>query len=294
MSTQTANNSAMHGQTMQTKIERYGWRLVDSPGESTLIHKDKLKIDDSYQRLATTNKVTAIASKWSWIACGCLIVGHRNGLHYVIDGGHRVLAARSRSDIGKLPCIVFETEDVKQEAEGFLNANTQRRPMSAVEKFKALVIVGDTAACKINELLSEAKYTISASTNGVPRRVKCVRVLMDCYTANPDAFLKVWPLILQVTNEESISELVVAAIFFLECMARKRDADMTITINPWRKRLTNLGSEGVVGACKKAAAYYARGGMRVWAKGLQDVLNRGVQHRLDLINDAASRNGDQK
>ncbi len=291
MTTQTALNPAVHSQTKQSKIERYGWKLVDSPGDAMLIHKDKINIDDEYQRTATAMKVRGIASKWSWIACGCLIVGHRAGLYYVIDGGHRLLAARSRTDIGKLPCIVFQTEDIKQEAEGYLNANTQRRPMSAVEKFKALVITGDAAACKIAELLASANFEITSVTSAHSiRKVKCVRTLLTCYESNPEVLLKIWPLVIEIADDRVISELVVCSLFYLESAAFKEDR--TITVAPWRKRILALGTDGIGDACKKAAAYYSSGGSRVWAKGLMDRLNHGVQNRLDLIKSDVLRNGD--
>jgi hypothetical protein len=105
MNAQTTMNTSVIGATKQSKVERYGWKLVDKFGESMQIHKDKLLIDESYQRSATQAKVRNIANKWSWIACGSLIVGSRDGQYYLIDGGHRVMAARLREVIGNFPAL---------------------------------------------------------------------------------------------------------------------------------------------------------------------------------------------
>jgi hypothetical protein len=162
--------------------------------------------------------------------------------------------------------------------------------MSSVEKFKALVIVGDKAACKISELLAASNFEVTAAASASSvRKVKCVKALMDCYTADPDVFLKMWPLILDVTAGGFISEMVVGSLFYLECVASKQD--LTITISLWRKRILALGQEGITKAAQKAAAYFVRGGQRVWARGVQDALNVNVRNRLDLIGDAR-KNGD--
>ena len=68
-------NPAVHAQSKTTKVDRYKWKLVDLPGKVHLIHKDELHIDPAYQREASLGKIRAIAGKWSWIACGAIIVG---------------------------------------------------------------------------------------------------------------------------------------------------------------------------------------------------------------------------
>lgn len=104
---------------LTSKIDRYGWTVKDKPGEMKMLHKSVLKVHPSYQRHALKQKIASIASSWSWVAAGAIIVGERGGEYWVIDGQHRVLAAHNRADIDKLPCIIFVTDDVKQEARGF-------------------------------------------------------------------------------------------------------------------------------------------------------------------------------
>jgi hypothetical protein len=91
------------------KVARYGWTVTDEPGVLRMLHKDHLLVPAEYQRDANEDKVRKIASEWSWLSFGAVIVGHRGGKYYTIDGQHRVLAAKRRSDVGEVPCVVFKT-----------------------------------------------------------------------------------------------------------------------------------------------------------------------------------------
>lgn len=128
------------------KVTRYGWTVKDQPGDLRMVHKDLLVVDISYQREVTASKVTAITAAWSYLSCGALIIAERNGTLYVIDGGHRLAAAKRRSDITHLPCVVFQTASAEAEARGFLSVNTGRKPVNAMVKHKALLVAGDEAA----------------------------------------------------------------------------------------------------------------------------------------------------
>ena len=147
--------------TKVDKIERYGWTYRDEPGELKYINKNLLEIDESYQRTHNREKARSMASAWSWVACGTIIVGYRCGVYFVIDGQHRVIASRFRSDIIELPCIVFKTEDREEEASGFLNANTLRKPVRIIDKYKALLVAKDDLALYIKDVLDRENIVVT-------------------------------------------------------------------------------------------------------------------------------------
>ena len=71
-----------------------------------------LQIDESYQRSIDTGPsqslVKRIARDWDWGLCQPLNVAKReDGSLWVIDGQHRLAAARDRGDIYDLPCVVI-------------------------------------------------------------------------------------------------------------------------------------------------------------------------------------------
>ena len=167
-----------------TKIARYGWVLRDSPGVPRNIHKHDLNIDHTYQReKVIISKVQQIQASWSWIGCGMILVALRHdGSYWVMDGQHRVLAARNRSDIDELPCLVFSVESKTDEAAGFLVANTQRKPVTAIAKYKAMVLTNDPTAMAVDEVLRRLGLEVADTAVGVHQLkcvTKCLRIAAD-------------------------------------------------------------------------------------------------------------------
>jgi hypothetical protein len=72
---------------------------------------DELNIDDAYQRSIDTGPsrslIQKIAKGWDWRMCLPLVVSKReDGSLWVLDGQHRLAAAKVRGDIPYLPCCV--------------------------------------------------------------------------------------------------------------------------------------------------------------------------------------------
>jgi hypothetical protein len=99
-----------HSRGGQSKVDRYGWKLIDRPGVYENIDKKRLGIDESYQRPEIVSKIREMSANWSWMACGVILVARRGKRFYVYDGQQRTAAAMRRSDIKTLPCLVFDTE----------------------------------------------------------------------------------------------------------------------------------------------------------------------------------------
>jgi hypothetical protein len=131
---------------------------------------EQLKVDDSYQRsLEATNSITLIrriAMYWDWGLCQPLYVSRRadHGL-YVVDGQHRLAAARLRADIWQLPCVVRSFDSAEQEAAAFVALNQERRPLNKLQIFKAAIAAGDFEAAQIVKCVEEAGLSIASSTN---------------------------------------------------------------------------------------------------------------------------------
>jgi hypothetical protein len=270
----------------KVKADHLGLKVADQPGRFEWIPKDRLLVDPSYQREAITSKVKRMAAEWSWIAPGVLIVARRGGKLYVIDGDHRVLAARRRADVTQLPCMVFETETAVEEARGFLATNTNRRPLSALDRFRAQVTVGDEAATLVHRLLEEAGYALATSVAFDGRRTKCVGVMVRYAKEDRESYLRAWPLILEVAAGGPIYERVVQAIAYVE--QRLGGTGESLAKDPWHQRLVRLGPHGIRDATARAASYFVKRGEKIWAMGLIDALNRGLRNRLVLPTGGAT------
>ncbi|MGE0178967.1 MAG: DUF6551 family protein [Sphingomonas sp.] len=130
----------------------------------------ELLIDPSYQRsLEARDSVTLIrriAVHWDWDLCQPLVVSRRaNGALYVIDGQHRLGAARLRDDIAQLPCVIVNCVSAADEAASFVHLNQQRRPLTKLDLFRAAVASGDAQAAAITAAMASAGLVLAPHSN---------------------------------------------------------------------------------------------------------------------------------
>lgn len=129
----------------------------------------ELNLDDSYQRStdngASRALITKIANNWDWRMCLPLVVSKRDdGSLWVIDGQHRLAAAKLRGDIPFLPCCVAVYGSVADEAAMFVAMNRTRKAMNRLDDFHAAIASGDAEAIEIAGLITDAGFTVSRKT----------------------------------------------------------------------------------------------------------------------------------
>jgi hypothetical protein len=258
-----------------TKIERYGWAVADTPGEFMQIDKKELNVDHSYQRdNVVVKKVRQIASQWSWAGCGCILVAMRpDSSFWVFDGQHRVLAAKTRADITELPCMVFECVDVKQEASGFLVSNAERKPVSALDKFKALVMTGDATAKVVSDIFAELGVSITAKPCAA-RQLKCVSKCL--VLAERDAKVFEWALqsTIELCGDAPIHRDILDGLFWIEkkyglCGTKRFD-----------EALAFASRTDILESIAKFSAAEGKRGEKVCGTGILKVLNYKRRHRF--------------
>jgi len=134
---------------------------------------DNLMVDRSYQRTAEASDsqtlIRRIALDWDWRLCAPLTVSRRvepAGL-FVIDGQHRLEAARLRGDIPHLPCIISTFGSVAEEAGCFVAVNSARRRVTPLDTFRAQLAAGDPRAVQISELIHGAGLSIAKHGNHI-------------------------------------------------------------------------------------------------------------------------------
>lgn len=269
------NTQELSLQTKQTKIDRYGWSLKDSPGVFLEINKHELMIDKTYQRDAARQKVLSISREWSWIACGVITVAVRDNCFFVIDGQHRVLSAMNRADITSLPCMVFETKDKKEEAKGFINANTNRKPVSAQAKHNAKVACKDRTALVVEELSISSGREISNKAG--QKQIRCVALLTKLVERDEETLRKIWPTVCAVTMGHPIHERILDGLFYIETHLQ---GGISISDKEINKRVCDVGYERLLNGANKASAFFAKGGAKVWAMGMMEELNKKRRNKL--------------
>lgn len=258
-----------------TKVDRYGWTIKDQPGFMKEINKSLLNVDMQYQRHANKSKVLTISSEWSWIACGVVVVAFRDGKYWVMDGQHRVMAAKQRADINNLPCIVFESSGVEQEARGFLDVNTGRKAMSSIDKFKASIAAGNETANFVKELTDQLGIQFKHTTTNA-REMKSVGWCMKRALENKKAFSDVLHLAAEICHDQPIQERLLDGIFYIHTNG------LPVTNHNIRKHFIRVGANRLTESAIKASAYYSRGGAKVWADGMLQAINKGLHNRLSI------------
>jgi hypothetical protein len=130
----------------------------------------ELLIDSSYQREIDTGPsqtlIRRIAMFWDWGLCQPLAVSRRpDGLLLIVDGQHRASAAKLRGDIPHLPCVITSYASAGDEAAAFVALNQQRRPLSALDLFKASVAAEDKEALSILRAITDAGLRLAKHSN---------------------------------------------------------------------------------------------------------------------------------
>lgn len=266
-------------QSGANKVKRYGWVVKNDPGVLMMIHKSELRINDEYQRAAVVQKITEITSNLSWVAFGVLIVAERDGEYWVVDGQHRYLAACRRSDISELPCIVFRTESVKQEAQGFIDCNTLRKVVSTLGKHKAMIVAGDNTAIFVQSVFDElgVKPTSTRKTKG---EVCCVKLCYNLAKESPIDFRNVLMIAnnIAIADDEGVDEKVLGGLWYLNKNTENGLADARL-----RKRIHDKGHRALLKGAREAQAFFGVGTKKNWAVGILQVLNHGLQKKFALI-----------
>ena len=260
-----------------TKAERYQWKVKDHPGRFQSIPKEKLEVDETYQRELNEAKVKALRANWSYIACGAISVVKRpDGKFYAVDGQHRVAAAMARADITHLPCMVFDIDASRDEARAFLNANKNRKPLTSLETFRAAIESGDPIAIEAQRLLTQAGYV--ASKHEKAKGVRCIGSIQACLKADADTFRRVWPAIIAAAQGQALAERVVLGLFWIE----RNSTEDSLADPRWIKRLAQIGQDELLSAAARASAYYARGGAQVWGPGMVEALNKRMREKFRI------------
>lgn len=262
----------------RSKVDVYQWGTQDDRGELRYLEKSVLRVDHAYQRdHVTQSRVNQIAGNWSHMACGVLSVADRgDGLFWVFDGQHRKLAADKRVDIKTLPCIIFRTPAVRDEANAFLKSNTTRGPVRKVEAFKAMVLAGDEHALAVKRLVEDSGYRIAPGGGG-RYVVSCVGSLMSKHAQDAPLLTEVWGICLELFDGSTITGDFVDTLFMLEQHCRNNND--TVMSGHNRTKLLAEGRDAISKKMAESAALFGKGGAKPKAQGVILLLNRGRRSR---------------
>lgn len=148
-----------------------------------------LNVDPGYQRSIDTSAsqslIRKIAMFWDWTLFHPLTVARRpDGSLWVVDGQHRLSAARLRGDLYDIPCVVSAYSDRADEAASFVAMNVQRRPLTALELFRAALAAGDASAGEVMALMTMNGLSLAAHSNYTtwkPGQISNIGGILKCH-----------------------------------------------------------------------------------------------------------------
>lgn len=143
---------------------------------------DRLHVDETYQRSIESGPaqllIKRIAKGWDWRLFQPLSVARRqDGGLYVIDGQHRLAAARLRPDLPHLPCVIGNFVGIEEEASAFATMNRQRRVMTKLETYRAEIAAGEPQVLLAARLIERAGLTLAKHNNNAswaPGTIDCI------------------------------------------------------------------------------------------------------------------------
>lgn len=270
-----------------SKVERYGWNKdVGKPGEYLMLNKMDLDISGDYQRhgngkvdidgvMSGTDKrkksIKQIAKSFSWELFGVLIVVMwKDGTLWVVDGGHRTIAARLRDDITMLPALVFERPDIdreellKMDANLFFNSCKMRRSMDSYDRHRAATIAEHDDALAVNDLLMKFNIKLDQSARK-PDQFSAVNTLKKCINRNPKTAEKALEVALSVAKTGPVTMDILSGIFYLLEKCGMTDKHIKV--------LKVLDDSTLNGSIKNTKALLEKGGERVCAVGIAKAIN---------------------
>lgn len=155
-----------------------------SIGELKMIPIDRLVVEHGYQRQLSANALARMG-KWDWSLCSTLSCCADNGKFHVVDGQHRLALAKEYG-VKALPCYVFSSDSVADEARAFAAIQMQRRAVLPVEYLRALVAAGDSDAMNIEAIALANGYRLAGgNANDV---ISAARALIKSYEVyGPDS-----------------------------------------------------------------------------------------------------------
>jgi hypothetical protein len=254
---------------------------------STIHRIDKNIIQKgSYQRATNTVRTKKLSKNFDNEVYLPIMLSFRDGVYYVVDGGHRVDIAKRINSITHMNAFVRTGLTEAQEALWFakLNNMSNTRAVSALDRFNADIKGGNKNAGALNALLSKYKIKV------VPRMSKaktdyptiyCVDALRAMYEKDQKA-TETTLRVLSLISTSLVRSEVVLAIYYIVCRTGEE-----LLLPKWISRLKNLQKTDDIFATIASHIHRSKvtnGGARARgsAEALLFVLNKGLVHKLHV------------
>ena len=155
--------------------------ILAKPSKLVELHAGEFSVDLKVQRQLQDARAEAMADDFQPHALGLLTASKRTDGHiYIVDGQHRMVAARKASYDGLMATRLFEGLTLKEEAALFLKLNSSRA-VQAIDRFKVRITEGEPVAVKINEVLKRYDLHVDWANNSSLNVISAITALEKIY-----------------------------------------------------------------------------------------------------------------
>lgn len=208
--------------------------IIGAPGRLVELRKWDIMVPE-YQRKVDLSRVKRYSKQFDWFLFGVLYLEYRSPDYYVVDGRHRLEAARLIPEIDMVPCIRFDFEGPQHAAEVFVNLQRYRKPLATIDMHEAELFAGGSFG---TIAAAAQRFVDSLQCGTVP--LSTIRTLWRTKAA---AFERVASLIGPLVGPADLRKDFVEAIVYLEDVLMQEGSSLT---TDHRAALFSLGYERAV------------------------------------------------
>lgn len=164
-------------------------REIGAVPHLAMVPVEAIQVDNSYQRDVVPLRVRRILKAFRWRDFQPVTLADQgDGTYCVIDGQHRVHAARLHPDVSAVPAAIVDLAGSKRdEAASFITINNERTAVTAVDRYWAGLEAGDPDAMRVCTVLSEAGCdVVPAMGQSSPGKTNAVGALFRAVKVNGD------------------------------------------------------------------------------------------------------------
>ena len=272
---------------MNIKTQFYIGLKSNSPGQLKWIDKKQIVVCPDYQRSKPSpNTIKSIRKNWNWLAFGALMVAERDGVFYVVDGQHRLLAAMQEPGVQQVPCVVYPTHSIAIEAKSFLEANTSRVAVSAIDKYKAALAAKEHWAINMQLMLEELDIVLVENPKEF-RQTCVVSAITRQIKVNVSFCQNALSVAIDATKSENspIKETIFAGLCYLEHNLQAG----SITDARFRSKVATIGATAQHRAAVNTAVSLESGGNTSWGRGILNLVNKGAKNKYQIKERSSSQ-----
>jgi hypothetical protein len=133
------------------------FRHPGKPPVLAMVPISAIYVDHNYQRELKDKHVAKILGGFSWAKFGALVLAvQKDGRFSVVEGQHRLEAARLHPQVHEVPAVIVEMVDMAGESQCFLAINRDRIAVTSIEQYWAGLTAGDADCATIARVLNAA------------------------------------------------------------------------------------------------------------------------------------------